>query len=567
MKSLPTQLYYFMRQGPGRTNLVNLLKFLGVLAALIAIYSVLFHIIMEWEGQTQHSWLTGLYWTLTVMSTLGFGDITFQSDLGRVFSTIVLMSGIVFLLILLPFTFIEFFYTPWVKAQAEARAPQQLPENTHNHIILTSLDAVTQELIEKITQYQYTYALLVPTLEEALRLHDTGYRVVLGDLDNPLSYERCRVKQASYVVTTANDMVNTNIVATVREVAEHVPIIATATTPASVDILTLAGSNHVFQLGEMLGQALARRVGGGDTPAHIIGRFGNLIIAESTAGGTPLAGQTLKESGLREQVGLNVIGVWRRGDFENAGPNTLITPRTVLVLAGSEAQIQQYNKLYGCKTHDEPPVIVIGGGRVGRAVGESLAARGLDYRIVEQQRERIRDSEKYVHGNAAELGVLEKAGIEQASTVVVTTHDDDVNIYLTIYCRRLRPDIQIISRSTLERNIVTLHRVGADFVMSYASMGAQTILNLLNHDDIMLGTEGLVLFHVKIGSALAGKPLRDTRIREEIGTTVIAIKTPQGMQINPDPATPLPEGGDMILIGTEDEEKRFLERYADKPRR
>ena len=44
----------------------------------------------------------------------------------------------------------------------------------------------------------------------------------------------------------------------------------------------------------------------------------------------------------------------------------------------------------------------------------------------------------------------------------VTTNDDATNIYLTIYCRRLRPNMQIISRSTMERNVTTLHRAGAD---------------------------------------------------------------------------------------------------------
>jgi transaldolase / glucose-6-phosphate isomerase len=38
----------------------------------------------EREGR-EHSWITGVYWTLTVMSTLGFGDITFETDLGRLF--------------------------------------------------------------------------------------------------------------------------------------------------------------------------------------------------------------------------------------------------------------------------------------------------------------------------------------------------------------------------------------------------------------------------------------------------------------------------------------------------
>jgi hypothetical protein len=60
------------------------------------------------EGR-DYSWITGLYGTLTVMSTLGFGDITFQSDVGRAFSIIVLLSGIVLLLIMLPFAFIRFF--------------------------------------------------------------------------------------------------------------------------------------------------------------------------------------------------------------------------------------------------------------------------------------------------------------------------------------------------------------------------------------------------------------------------------------------------------------------------
>ena len=55
-----------------------------------------------------------------------------------------------------------------------------------------------------------------------------------------------------------------------------------------------------------------------------------------------------------------------------------------------------------------------------------------------------RESEACVEGNAAELAVLQKAGIERAPAVIITTHDDDMNVYLTIYCRRLRPDIQIV---------------------------------------------------------------------------------------------------------------------------
>ena len=126
MKFIPDQIDFFLRKRSSRHNLKILLYLLLVLAGLIAIFSVIFHVLMLQEGR-QYSWFTGVYWTLTVMSTLGFGDITFTQDLGMAFTMCVLMSGVMFMLILLPFTFLQFFYTPWMEAQYEARAPRQLP--------------------------------------------------------------------------------------------------------------------------------------------------------------------------------------------------------------------------------------------------------------------------------------------------------------------------------------------------------------------------------------------------------------------------------------------------------
>src|SRR5690606_7876152 len=117
-------------------------------------------------------------------------------------------------------------------------------------------------------QYRYPYVLIVPNVDEALHLHDLDYRVMLGELDNPQTYELAQVRHAQAVVATASDQVNANVAATVREVSETVKIIATADALASVDILELAGSSYVMQLGERMGQALARRVVDGDALAH-----------------------------------------------------------------------------------------------------------------------------------------------------------------------------------------------------------------------------------------------------------------------------------------------------------
>jgi voltage-gated potassium channel len=562
MKTLVSLLLHFANDRPSRINFITLLRFLGILVGLVIVYSILFHEIMEYEGRSK-SWITGVYWTLTTMSTLGFGDITFESDLGKVFSTIVLMSGVVFLLVLLPFTFIEFFYAPWMKAQQAARAPTRLPEDTSGHVILTRFDAVTKTLIEKLSQYQYPYVLLVPDLTEALQLYDLGYKVMFGDLDNPQTYERAGADRALMVATTATDQVNANVAFTVRDISEKVPVIATADLSASVDILQLAGCSYVLQLGEMMGQVLARQVSDGETMAHIIGRFDDLLIAEATARGTTLVGKTLKESRIRELTGANVLGIWARGSFQTASADTRIDLNSVLVMGGSEEHISRYNELFYQEKPVSGPIVIIGGGRVGMAVARELASRGLDYRIVEKAPENIRDAEKFVVGDGAELEVLERAGIRNTPTVVITTHDDDMNIYLAIYCRRLRADAQIICRAGLERNVATLHRAGADFVLSYASTGATAIVNLIGRDNILMLAEGLDVFEVEIPDTLTGKTIAQCDIRKRTGCTVIALHLDNYVEVMPDPHRPLPAEGRIILIGVPEAEKRFLKLYKN----
>lgn len=184
LKTMAAQMTLLLKTGGRRSNGWILFKFALMLIFLFVLFSVLFHVLMMYEGR-YYSWITGFYWTLTTMSTLGFGDITFHSDLGRLFSIVVLFSGIVFLLVMLPFTFIQFFYAPWLEAQNKSRAPRSIPETTAGHVILTHFDAVAVTLIEKLEQYGIPYVVLVLELQQALDLHDRGYRVVVGELDDP----------------------------------------------------------------------------------------------------------------------------------------------------------------------------------------------------------------------------------------------------------------------------------------------------------------------------------------------------------------------------------------------
>jgi voltage-gated potassium channel len=541
-------------------NVRIFVRLLAVLVVLVGVYSAVFLALSTAEGQ-EHSWVTAVYWVLTVMSTLGFGDITFDGDVGRAFSVLVLVTGASFILVLLPFAFIQFVFAPWMEARQSARAPRDVDEGVSGHIVLTNLDPVTDELIQRARAAGTPTVLLVPDVAEALRLHDLGYEVMRGELDDPETYRRARVADAALVATTRADTTNTNVAFTVREMAEHVQIVATASRAASVDVLELAGCDQVLQLGVLLGQALARRVLGGDQRSHVIGNFGDLLIAEANVDGTDLVGRRIQDLDLRAHCGVNIIGVWQRGVFERVDADTELRRQTVIILAGSEEDLRRYDERYGTSRGAVGEVIVIGGGRVGRAAAAALAAEGVDCTIIEQDPDRIHEHARYVQGDAAELEVLQDAGLERASAALITTHDDDVNVYLTLYLRRLRPDLQVIARAVVDRNVGTLHRAGADAVLSYASLGAAAIWNASSDADRLIIAEGLEVFEMDVPDSLIGRSLADADIGAETGCTVVALKQDGRMQTDVDPAEALSASAQLVVIADGAAERRLMRRH------
>lgn len=565
MKFLPPQILYFLQNKSTRKNFVLLGKFIGLLCCIIILYSILFHILMLFEGR-EYSWITGLYWTLTVMSTLGFGDITFHTDLGLIFTILVLSSGMILLLIMLPFSFIQFFYAPWLEAQSRSRTPRILPEGTRKHIIITNIDPITEKLIAKLKRRNFDYAVVTADPKRAEELYDAGYRVLVGEPDDPETFRKLRVEEAALVVATNDDQINTSIAFTVREITRTVPVVVSADHENSLDILQFPGNTHVFQFARMLGKAMGDRTLGLGRPVNIVSSFDTLQIAEISAGLTSLGGMTLVDADLRRKSGVMVVGLWEKGRFEIPHPQTLIRSKTLLLLAGTREQLYKFEELYVKESsfaNTGKPVIILGGGRVGLAAAETLESHGVDYRIVDKKPLKISGREsRFIQGDAADIAVLEEAGVREAKTAIITTHNDAMNVYLTFYCRQLRSEIQIISRSIAERSVSKLHMAGADLVLSYASMSANAIVNVLRSDEITMFTEGLNIFSRPVPRKLVGKPLARSSIRENSGCSVIALKNAGELEVGPDPLQPLVINDELILIGTNEAEQRFLELFT-----
>jgi voltage-gated potassium channel len=565
MKFSSSQLAYLMGNREARANLRALLKYVLTLLLLITVYAVLFHVIkMRVEGE-QHSWITGFYWTLVVMTTLGFGDVTFTSDTGRLFSIVVLLSGVVLLLVMLPFMFISLFYAPWLEARVRMRAPREVPDGTNGHVILTEFDAVASGLVERLKTEHIPYYVIEPDPTTAARMIGDGISVITGNNDSSGTYQRINATRARMLLANCEDTTNTNITITAREIAPDLSITAIVEEEDSIDVLRLSGATTVLPLKQQLGEYLANRVDTGSSDAHVIGAHRGLQIAELPARDTVLAGLTVRDTRLRERTGVSVVGLWERGKLRPAFPDSIITPDGVVVLAGTQSQIAALNDWMPGEPGIPPPVVIIGAGKVGYAAASALKRKGVDVHAIDRSEaalEPMREQGVQLFpGDAADRRLLEHAGIHQVSSVLLTTNDDAMNIYLAVYCRRLNRSLRIVSRITHERNVEAIHRAGADFVLSYTTLGVESVMSLLRGYELVVLGEGVELFSIDVPPSLHGRRLADSGIGSGTGMSVVALDRAGMLVTMLTGEMPLERGAVLLMLGSLEQRRKFAELF------
>ena len=212
----------------------------------------------------------------------------------------------------------------------------------------------------------------------------------------------------------------------------------------------------------------------------------------------------------------------------------------------------------------EDHVVVIGWGRVGRAIAHYVGRSGRDVVVVDIDPQFREAGIPVITGDATDDEVLLSAGIQRASTLVAALNSDADNLYVTLSARALCPDLFIVVRTDKQANEGKFFRAGADRVVNPHEIGGSRMaaLSLQPHvseflDEVLHdGSHDVAVHEIEIqaGSTMEGRPLRDLHFGTDARALIIAIRTDVGRyHTNPEPGTLLKPGQVIIAIGSKQE--------------
>ncbi|WP_354697518.1 Trk system potassium uptake protein TrkA [Paraconexibacter sp. AEG42_29] len=215
-------------------------------------------------------------------------------------------------------------------------------------------------------------------------------------------------------------------------------------------------------------------------------------------------------------------------------------------------------------------VIIAGGGKVGWNLTRELLAKNHEVTLLEAQRDRYLTIEQELehqvqYGDATELWVLERAGIQRADLVIAVTGDDEDNILICQMAKEKYLCDRIIARVNNPRNREWFELLGVAPTVSATDL----ILRLIEHEVPSYGLvhlldlrdERLEIIEVEVaeGSPAAGQRVADVVLPE--GVLIISILR-QGDGFVPKPDSVIRASDEVLLVLDPGLEDSITEQFA-----
>lgn len=120
--------------------------------------------------------------------------------------------------------------------------------------------------------------------------------------------------------------------------------------------------------------------------------------------------------------------------------------------------------------HLQDHVIIAAAGRVGWGVARELRGRNVEFVLIDFDQAKVDDARRdgwlAVHGDARDREVLEHAGVAEARSLVIASHDDATNTFVMLTALSVNPDLFTVARCNDAGSGPQLRQAGAAVIFS-----------------------------------------------------------------------------------------------------
>jgi voltage-gated potassium channel len=216
--------------------------------------------------------------------------------------------------------------------------------------------------------------------------------------------------------------------------------------------------------------------------------------------------------------------------------------------------------------------IICGFGRIGALICKELQSYNTKMVIIEKDPHVIEQLEHsdflYLDMDATSEETLIAAGIMNAKGLVTAVTSDADNVFIILTAKGLRPDLFVLSRSSDVKNEGKLIRAGASRVVSPYLIGGRRMAQMLikptvtDFIDIAMMNNNLDLLmeevRIRPTSELAGKNIVESKLRQDYGVIIVAIKKKVGQMVfNPTPSEKLEVDDILVVLGKKEDMGRM----------
>ncbi|MCU4799533.1 NAD-binding protein [Halobacteria archaeon HArc-gm2] len=523
------------------------LYYLGTFFAVIVVYALAY----EWGMATFEGKERGFFRSLLVVvetfTTTGYGeDAVWESPQMILLVISMMFTGVFFIFMALPL-----FVVPWIEDRLSTTPPTSVAD-LEDHVVICTYTDRSQTLVDELDVLDVDYVVVEPDRELATELFESGLSVVHGDPESVDDLAAANLQAARALVVDVDDETNASVVLAAGQLVEGdgVQVITFAENPDMADYHRYAGADTVFSPRQLIGESIATKVTTGLTSevADAVEIADDFEIAElPVQAGSRIAGVTVEDSGIRERTGANIIGAWFRGEFVTPpSPSARIDERTILLVAGREHQLETLKEWTRSETRQNGRgAVVVGGyGEVGSTVKQSVAAAGFTCHAIDLEEKTGVD----VVGDVTDADTLRAAGIDSASTVILTLSDDTLAVFATLVVRELSENVEVIARANERENVTKLYRAGADYVLALSTVSGRMLASTILNEDVISFDQQVEVVRVEAGR-LAGQSLEESDIRARTSCTVIAVERDDEVLTDLPPSFTFQAGDSVIVAG------------------